>query len=539
MRTAALRHLCLSAALMLVACGAGNSDSSVAPPVLTPVGEVRELQDGWFEAHPEPNLVLKLRKGWSANRQEGGIGPINFVGPNGARVVVWPMFVDKSMPMPDQYSILRGFAGIAAKEFSWSPPGPFGSNGERMYGRSQNAVAQATFTYTNTPHGLAGFWYLTSASPQDYDSLRPVFTELMRGVRIFGTGDVAPTTAAARGGNGGARMAPAPQLRYVRWQEPNEGAYTTDVPQGWRVNGGLVRPDPMRLLDVVEMQSADGQIYVFSGDRTLPMFKTLTQMEAQMGLREGMNNGNGVLMRYTPAAQFLPQYLPRRLGQSCPQFQITDVQNQPELAEDANRKLAADGSGAIQRVDVALAQFRCNGDAGGLVQMVTYSLTTDPRMTGGEAFTLWQVYSVAGFISPPARAAEAGQAVIRLLSARQVDPRWAEGNRAMVAQISNISAQSQAQISQMINDRYRISQTPSPGSGSSSSSRQIGSSDELNRQRENAMLDQTDVVDQRTGEQFKVISGSNYYWVNPQGTIVGTNAPSQPTTDFQQMTELP
>lgn len=538
MRFAPLRHLCFSAVLMLVACGAGSSDSTAAPGVQTPLGEVRPLQNGWFEAHPEPNLVLKLRKGWSANRQEGGIGPINFVGPNGARVVVWPMFVDKSMRMPNRYSILTGFAGIAAQEFSWSQPGPFGANGERMYGRSQNAVAQATFTYTNTPHGLAGFWYLTSASPQEYESLRPVFTELMRGVRIFG-GVGAAATPAGNSPAGRPPMPPAPQLRFVRWTEPNEGAYTTDVPQGWRVSGGLVRPDPMRLLDPIEMQSPDSQVFVFSGDRTLPMFKTLTQMEASMGLREGMNNGNGVLMRYMPAAQFLPQYLPRRLGQTCPGFQITDVQNQPELAADANRKLAADGSGVNQRVDVALAQFRCNGDAGGLVQMVTYALATDPRVTGTESFTLWQVYSVAGFIAPPARVAEAGQAVIRLLSSRQVNPRWAEGNRAMVEQISNISQQSQAQISKMINDRYIASQRPSPGAGASSSSKQIGSSDELIMQQQNAMMDQTDVVDQNTGEKFKVVSGSNYYWVNPQGTIVGTNAPSQPTTDFQLMTELP
>ena len=110
----------------------------------------------------------------------------------------------------------------------------------------------------------------------------------------------------------------------------------------------------------------------------------------------------------------------------------------------------------------------------------------------------------------------------------------------MVGQIANISQQSQAQISQMINDRFKILQRPSPSASSStSSSTQIGSSDEMIMQQQNAMMDQTDVVDQNTGEKFKVVSGSNYYWVNPQGTIVGTNAPSQPTTDFQLMTQLP
>jgi hypothetical protein len=534
MRYATLRHLSVSLALMLVACGASSSDSNVSP-VLTPVGEVRALQDGWFEAHPEPNLVLKLRKGWSANRGEGGVGPINILGPDGARVVVWPMFVDKSMRMPAQYSILTGFARIAAPEFSWSQPAQFGGNGERMYGRSQGAVAQATFTYTNTSAGLAGFWYLTAARQDQYESLRPLFADLMRGVRIFGS---AGSGGAPRNAVNAPRPAPV-SLRFVAWTEPNEGAYTTEVPQGWKVTGGLVRPDPLRLLDPVDMQSPDGLVYAFSGDRTLPMFKTPTRGEQSLGMREGMNNGNGILMRYQPAAEFLRQYLPNRFGQQCPGFQIVDIRDQPELSGEVNRQLAGNPESANQRVDVAVAQIRCSANAVGLVQLVTYAVSMDPAMVGGEGFAIWQVSSVAGFIAPQARAAEAGQAIVRLLTARKVNPQWAQGNQTMVAIINNISQQSSQQISQMINDRFRISNTPTPGSGSSSSSSSIGSSDDLIRQRENAMMDQTDVIDQRTGESYKVVSGSNYYWVNPQGTIAGTNAPSQPTTDFQEMTQLP
>ena len=131
MRMISFRNLSLAAAVLLTACGAGSSDSAAAPPVQTPLGQVRELQDGWFEAHPEPNLVVKLRRGWSANRAEGGAGPINFVGPNGARVVVWPMFVDAATRMPAQFSILRSFAQSAAPQFTWSAPAQFGSNGER------------------------------------------------------------------------------------------------------------------------------------------------------------------------------------------------------------------------------------------------------------------------------------------------------------------------------------------------------------------------------------------------------------------------
>ncbi len=106
-------------------------------------------------------------------------------------------------------------------------------------------------------------------------------------------------------------------MQYVDWREPNEGAYTAKVPGKWAVRGGIVRPDPMRLLDIMDITSPDGKIYVFSGDPNAAIFKTPTQMEAQLGLVEGMRHGGAILMRYIPAANFLPQYIQNRFGQQC------------------------------------------------------------------------------------------------------------------------------------------------------------------------------------------------------------------------------
>ena len=479
-----------------------------------------ELVDGWVEVRPEPNLSLQMRDGWNANRAENGKGPIVFTGPNGARVVVWPMFVASTAKMPTPQAVLADFAKRDGSPFKWSAPAAFGKDGVRMFGQAGDAVAQASFVYSKTPVGMAGYWYFTSAPRADYASLQPVFTGLMKGVKIYGS---APGAAPAR-----------PALSFVGWQEPNEGAYVAQVPSDWKVRGGIIRPDPLRLLDPIDLTSPDGKVYVFSGDGTLGLFKTPTQMELQIGLREGSHNGAAVLMRYRPAVQLLPEFLQKRFGARCGTLKIHTVQDQQDIAAEANAQLApSTAPGSFQRADVAMAIFQCGQGAIGVVQMATY-ITGVEAQFGSEGFGMWQISGVGGFISPEDRAAEASDVIIKLLTTRKVNKQWAQDNQQMVAQIAAMSQKSAAELSAQIASRYPASSSAT-GSGTGASS-----SDDLSRRWQNSTMDQVDVVDQTTGESYKVQSGSSYYWINPQGTtIVGTNAPSQPSIDYTEMTQLP
>jgi hypothetical protein len=532
------QHRWLIATLLagLAACGdsasapaANNAQkpAAVGAPALA-VGKSRSLAEGWFEIRPEPGVSLLLRDGWTANRAEDANGPIVFSGPAGAQAMVWPMFIAAGAPVPAPDAVLKGFARQAAGRFVWEVPVAMGRSAVRMMGYSGSKVGLASFTYTKSPAGTVGYWYFASAPRDRYAAMQPIFAKLLQGVRFYGS---APSAAAAP------RQA-ASALRFIAWREPNEGAYIAQVPQGWKVRGGIVRPDPLRLFDPIDMQSPDGQIYVFSGDRNLPLFKTPTQMEAQMGMGEGSNNGNAVLMRYRSAEQLLPDYIQRRFGQQCGGLQIKSIRNQPEVAEPYNRQLASGmAPGNFQHVDVALADFSCGDKGQGLIQMATFITGMNSQM-GSEGFGMWQVSSVNGFIAPPQRMAEAGQAIIKLLTARQINPQWAQGNQQMVAQINTISQKAASEMSAQI---ARNAPSMSSNSSSSNSSTTSGAmSDDLSRQWQNSTLGQTDVVDQSSGTRYKVESGSNYYWINQAGTsIVGTNAPSQPGTDFNAMTQLP
>src|SRR3989442_7156627 len=55
-------------------------------------------------------------------------------------------------------------------------------------------------------------------------------------------------------------QAPA-ALSFVTWKEPNEGAYTINVPQGWKISGGIRRPTPLDVRSAVKVVSPAGPHY--------------------------------------------------------------------------------------------------------------------------------------------------------------------------------------------------------------------------------------------------------------------------------------
>jgi hypothetical protein len=47
------------------------------------------------------------------------------------------------------------------------------------------------------------------------------------------------------------------------------------------------------------------------------------------------------------------------------------------------------------------------------------------------------------------------------------------------------------------------------------------------------------VVDPYTGRRTTVESGSNYYWIDQRGAIVGTDTDTRPNIDFRALVRLP
>src|ERR1700731_1925959 len=69
-----------------------------------------------------------------------------------------------------------------------------------------------------------------------------------------------------------------PAISWVPFDDPAERAFSMQVPQGWKVGGGLYRfgpPDPRGMIDVL---SPDGKIDLRFGDSHVPPFAVPTPL---------------------------------------------------------------------------------------------------------------------------------------------------------------------------------------------------------------------------------------------------------------------
>ena len=97
-------------------------------------------------------------------------------------------------------------------------------------------------------------------------------------------------------------------LSSVRWTEPNEGAYTISVPQGWKIAGGVRRRTPLDVRSAVNVVSPDGTIRLFIGDYDVAPAREPDQLTRAAAMREGQIYEGVLLARYLTGVEFAQRY---------------------------------------------------------------------------------------------------------------------------------------------------------------------------------------------------------------------------------------
>jgi hypothetical protein len=85
---------------------------------------------------------------------------------------------------------------------------------------------------------------------------------------------------------GAANAAP---ISWTKFRDPKEGAFTIDVPQGWSVEGGLLRRSINQPHPVVVVLSPDKLTKVIVGDPAAIGYAELTQTLRSLGMHEGQS----------------------------------------------------------------------------------------------------------------------------------------------------------------------------------------------------------------------------------------------------------
>jgi hypothetical protein len=375
----------------------------------------------------------------------------------------------------------------------------------RSAGESET-VASVRYTSGATPsrgamlcalHGRAGMLFAIGAPSTGYASSRAGLLAVLRTLRF----------TAPRGAG----------LSYETFTDPNEHAWSVDVPAGWQTTGGLIRSGATQTYNRLVSESPDGKVRLLLGVEDPHTYAVPNQATAFAGKGVGdtLTYADGtdyVLAPYASAPQILAQTKP----DGCAGVRRTPGHDDPDAGAEVSQLSAQ--AGVALDYDVADVSYRCSNGRGG------YGVLSVYRVTIPSGFTDWGIDHAYGYLATDDRRAEGQAAFARMISSFKVDAAWQARQNRTNAQVSQIAAKAEDDISRTIESTYQD---------------KSASEDRVYAGWSDATLGQTEVRDPDTGDTYTVESGHNYYW-RPlgSGTAAGSDTPPPPDVNLTALEAL-
>lgn len=273
--------------------------------------------------------------------------------------------------------------------------------------------------------------------------------------------------------------APAQALGHVSWTtfaDPNENAFSMDVPQGWRVAGGVVRKIPLWPSKVLRALSPDRRTLIAVGDPDSVPYG------APVAARD-------YVRRFTESA----------MSRACSGLKIVDVADLPDVERFASSK----SLGPYNQWSAAQAAFTCDGGrqagmAGEAIAVLQYMTT----LRSGHAQVL------AAFVTTAGQEAEADQLLNHMIASLRENPEWS-ARQQQIAQ----------QLAEGAMARWQGEQ------------RQF-------QQMDDAITNTAHFVG-TDGRRYDLDARPRYQWLTTDGQTVGTDTPTPPSPGGKLLQRLP
>ena len=309
------------------------------------------------------------------------------------------------------------------------------------------------------------------------------------------------------------------KMKYVKWHDPNENAFSTEVPEGWVTEGGVFRFAAVDVRTEFKTSSPDGSIRISSGDKSLPTFIVPNSMLEMSGFREGFwyspgYNVSNLVMRYKPPGVFLREYLNTMLAATCSGLEFTSERERPDISSQINSIHAR--YGLPVNLDAAEVEFSCT-EKNRAMKGYYFAGTRKASMYGMEN---WTVPYLVGYVAIAEKAQLAAEVTAHISKSTTVNPDWLRAAQANIDQQVNIVNSTNDAISRMILETDAARQK---------------SMDRLYRRGSDARRGVEYMTDPVTGERHPVESGANYHWINDAGDIVSTMKDEPPGRFYRKM----
>ena len=374
-------------------------------------------------------------------------------------------------------------------------------------------------------------------------AIAPLALPAARAQYVDGSG-VWHGASGAQHGPSSSTSAPGPShaasFRWVRFSDPAEGAFSIDVPEGWRVQGGTIRRSAIEIPMGVQAVSPDGAITVFYGDPNIPIYSVPSRMMAMGGYGPGrvFDMGNGVhtlIMPYMDGETFAAQWGARRVAVACGSPRLMGEKPRADSSRAIDYAYAR--GGVRTSVNAGEASFACNlrgVQGGGYVFAAT-------ELVQSQGAQIWDVKYVIGCIAPVGRAAEAYAVLARMASSFSLNRQWLASQQQAGAQFDRVVAETNAAVSQRIIDN---------GKAAAEASQRMIDSGRRNAQATydaNEKFDYfgvrgtSDFRDPNTGQTYASIDNSHahvYVSNDSNHTVIATDSEHAPGSGWSELQQV-
>ena len=309
------------------------------------------------------------------------------------------------------------------------------------------------------------------------------------------------------GSQSGVQAAPAvkkyeERYPFYTYQDPNEAAFTIEIPDGWQImNGsGLIRP----YIDagvLVAAYSQENQEFIFKSP--VAIYAVPNDILDFTGFTEGSYYGPGgiatpmMVKKYTTAKKYLEEYL----SQLTVDTEVIETVDRPDLVSDNPDPLVTEQSAA------EITYISDSGSYQLKNKVIAYTYLIE---TGGMG--IWAT-SMFGYTSPESSFDETEYLVLKSAESFKVNANWAKREAQEVNKRLGIISSTQESISNSISSAFEY---------------RSDTMDRINDDWSKAILGIEEVYDPDTEEMYVVDSGARYYWIDNRNNIYGTDTYENP-----------
>jgi hypothetical protein len=324
---------------------------------------------------------------------------------------------------------------------------------------------------------------------------------------------------------------PPGAVNWTGFTDPNEQAFSMEVPSGWGVTGGLLRHTAIDPSIYLRVLSPDRRTYLLIGDPGITLFSTPVLSVFGQRPPEG-----ATACDYLPGMAFARAYVAQAIATMCRDVTLTGQRERPDLARVPWTQFNPQA-----RHDRGEVTFTCRHggeQARGTVAAATHIYLTPGNMGG----MLWSVDFLGGFIAPPDGCDAAEALLWRVVSSTRINPAWMRRQQEITEQVAHASV-------------MRTQQTIQLARAMNSATEQMIQLGEQHRaharERQHRMDKQFEEFDRIiTGTSPYADSAGNvyyqldntqpYHWIGPGGQKVTTTGPAPPPGfGWQPLKEVP